>query len=355
MKIAAIFLALVLTLTTTSSCGESTEVQYDEPKVAVEEVTIPEPEPEPKPDPSKYDGITNIFVSPLEDIDIDLRSEDVNIYQYNASWDDETNQYALRTYVFRNDEMYYGVIANEDLSRSAVAWIDIRNPDRTEFNKLLNTLDWHPEEYPYGESDIPYGYISTEDSAIIVNGTFYYEQYNTEEEMYELWNINSLAYVMGVDIQSAISSRNSIDLLWDIVTTLNEANYLGTRGYDEYLDYNPYGIICDDFEEIQYSINNPYSGIYAAIYDDVYYVEETPIEPSTTPSKKYPPIVNQYIDYGYEVYEFNYCGAVGYYYRSGWAEYILFCAGNGDMVVDAYSKSVLQPVMGDSMFMTRLS
>ena len=60
----------------------------------------------------------------------------------------------------------------------------------------------------------------------------------------------------GVDIQSAISSRDSINLLWDIVTTLNEANYLGTRGYDEYLDYNPYGIICDDFEEIQYSINN---------------------------------------------------------------------------------------------------
>ena len=164
MKIAALLLALVITLTTTSSCGESTEVQYDEPKVAVEEVTIPEPEP----DPSKYDGITNIFVSPLEDIDIDLRAEDVNIYQYNASWDDETNQYALRMYVFHNDEMYYGVIANEDLSRSAVAWIDIRNPDKTEFNKLLNTLDWHPEEYPYGESDIPYGYISTEDSAIIL-------------------------------------------------------------------------------------------------------------------------------------------------------------------------------------------
>ena len=80
MKIAALLLVLVLTLTTTSSCGESTEVRYDEPKVAVEEVVIPEP----KPDPSKYDGITNIFVSPLEDIDIDLRAEDVNIYQYNA-------------------------------------------------------------------------------------------------------------------------------------------------------------------------------------------------------------------------------------------------------------------------------
>ena len=82
MKIAALLLALALTLATTSSCGESTEVQYDEPKVAVEEIVISEPEP--KPDPSKYDGITNIFVSPLEDIDIDLRAEDVNIYQYNA-------------------------------------------------------------------------------------------------------------------------------------------------------------------------------------------------------------------------------------------------------------------------------
>ena len=259
----------------------------------------------------------------------------------------------MKTYIFSNSERYLGIIANEDLSRSAVAWIDIKNPDKEEFYKFLETLDWHPEENPY-DMDTPYGYISIEESAILVNGTSYYAQYNEDCEMYELWNVNSIAYVMGVDIRDTVAIRDSVDLLWDVISTLYDANYLGTRGYDSYLEYNIFGIICDDFETIQYSINNPYNGIYAAIYDDAYYVEEE-APSNTAPSKKYPPIVNQYIDYGYEVYEFDYCGAIGYYYRSGWMEYTLFCIGNGDMITDAYSKSVLQPIMTDSMFMTRLS
>lgn len=356
MKILGLALAIIITLATTASCGKSTEVQYDtEPKTAPIQERVVTPEPEPEVEPSKYDTITNIFLATPEYLGISIESE--TPYEYDTTWNDESYQYSLREFVFSNDLLYFGIIANEDLSRSTVAWIDIKNPDKEEFNKLLSTLDWHPEENPYGE-DVPYGYISTEDSAILVNGTSFYLQYNENCEMYELWNINSIAYVMGIDIQHTLTARTSVNMLWDIVTTLYEANYLGTRGYDSYQDYNAFGIICDDFETIQYSINNPYSGIYSAIYDDAHYVEEeTPIEsdPTPTPSKKYPPIVNQYIDYGYEVYEFDYCGAIGYYYRSGFMEYTLFCIGNGDFVTDAYSKSVLQPTMSTDMFMTRLS
>ena len=79
---------------------------------------------------------------------------------------------------------------------------------------------------------------------------------------------------MGIDIQEYVANVSSMEDAFDIMYGLEEAAYLGTRGYESYLNYNPQGIITDNFDSILVSLNNPYDALYKDVYPQAYNLPE---------------------------------------------------------------------------------
>ena len=271
MNLASIILAgllsLVMTACTSSSIPHTevssqnlTEaVESAESSPMVEEVDVEEENP--------YSEITNDFLKTTDELGVTINKTKKN--GYIDAWNDENHESALRYTRYPKSGYGYGILSNEDYSRNVVLWIDIFNPNKENFEEVLNTLDWHPVSTGSIE-----GYILTEDSVILVNTTQYYDDYEQDGECYELYNLNALATVMGIDIQEYVANVSSMEDAFDIMYGLEEAAYLGTRGYESYLNYNPQGIITDNFDSILVSLNNPYDALYKDVYPQAYNLPE---------------------------------------------------------------------------------
>ena len=175
----------------------------------------------------------------------------------------------------------YELVANEKMMDKHLLSITLPNPDYQEFSDFLNSVDWHPDSNSSIED--PYGYILCEDSVIIVG---------TDDDKITLYNVKALADVMGIDIQDAVARVSSVDDAEDIVSNLIQATQLGVRGYPVYADWNPNGVIIDNYDDLLYSMENPSESqlgrVYAEIngfYDDresakEYYTEENDVPPA---------------------------------------------------------------------------
>lgn len=268
-------------------------------------------------------------------------------YQY--TWNDSDGAFSLSYFISRadyeNSTIYYGILTNEDYSRSALYFVSIENPDIQYFDDMLNAVDFHSLENIDVISgkvyDKPYGYIIMPDKSIIVNGTlwsstFLSQNQDANSNIYELCDINALAYVLGIDIQAAINGCTGIDDLYQIASNLESAEYYGVRGYDSYLDSNGFGIIMTRYSELESALRNPENSDLSEVAylsemggsdptsdpDSPYY--EPPIDAVTntggnfnsvsTNKRNCPEVVQTYLDNGYEVYKINQGLASGFYY-----------------------------------------
>lgn len=351
-------IAMIASLT---GCGSVHPIVAN-PQSEIEVTEVPEPLLDTQKD-SIYDGLSNLFE--MKDYDLyDWADSDFN-YQGNVwetSWNECTGIEHF-IYSIDNDNILVGIMANEARSRAAVVYLDFLNPDAAEFEAFLNNLDYIKcdSEDPY------YGYIATWNSFILVDATKDYISYflnsapdslsiskDTTNGNY-LFNLESYAYVLGIDIQDSLESLTNIDAMLTMYTNLEQCEYFGIRGYEGYLDNNGFGIIIDNYKNLKTALFDPQNSDLAEIYylsqnggsdptsDPNSPMYEPPIEgPSTgtttTKTSNYPPKVNEYMSYGYKVYKHTMCDA--YYYRESFDRYILFCIDNRDLVSGAWAQSV---------------
>lgn len=318
--------------------------------------------------PSPFDGITNYFEIKDQKL-LDMFNVDFPEGMCGLTVQDPWNgvnsdalQHSLA--LSSNSKIIYDILTNEDHTRSALVAINFIDPDRNDFENLINKLDYYPEA-----SDEPYGYIAAWNSYIAVNGDFselnyLYDTYPENLEgfpeystFYSLFNIDGYAYVLGIDIQNELRNVHSINDISEIYDNLMQCEYYGIRGYESYLDTNGFGIIIDNYADLKAAVSDPENSVLSEVYylsenggsdpttdpDSEYY--EAPIEdaPSTqTTTSNYPPKVNEYIAYGYKVYKHNMCDA--YYYKEAFDRYVLFCIDNRDSAKGAWAQSIADPV-----------
>lgn len=319
---------------------------------------------EPLTGDSYYDGVTNLFE--LKDTELyEWANGDFNFQGlvWQKTWNNGTGiEHFL--YTIDDGNVVIGIMTNESRARAAVVYMDFLNPDAVEFEKFLNNLD-----YTKCESEDPYyGYIATWNSYVLVDATKDYVSYfvNTYPDSLEitkdattenyLFNLESYAYVLGIDIQESLASLTNIDAMLTMYTNLEQCEYFGIRGYEEYLYTNGFGIIIDNYKDLKTALANPQTGELSEVYslaqnggsdpttDPNSPMYEPPIEgpttnnTTTTRNTNYPPKVNEYLAYGYKVYKHTMCDA--YYYQASFDQYILFCIDNRDMWAGAWAESV---------------
>lgn len=335
MKIASLVIALLMSLSLVACGGSSAQIPEEtvnDPKPKMESST--KPEESNILDDNIYKNLTNTFITPISDlITIDVKDADVGIWY--TTWNDETDYdtFDMKYTLFADDISGIGIVSNEDYSKNEVLVVDIYDPDEDAFNELLNSLDWHPAEFnPDPENADPNGYIVTEDSIILVNSTLYYEEFENcpnYSKIYELYNINALAKAMGVNIQDAVTKVSSMEDACDIQYYLENALYYGIRGYDNYVNINPFGIVISDYDDIVTAIDNPYDSILQEVstlidemnsgitLDGDYGNESYPSSGSSSHHTYFynqlPAEVQQCIDNGNRVYMIEHGLAKGYY------------------------------------------
>ena len=275
--IMALLMAVIMVACSSSSQPEAPmsniETQIEESQESYTRIS-----PQIKENP--YSNIKNYFQYTVADLGITLDKENPDFY--TTTWTN-VDEASLRYSIYCKSDIGIGIISNEDYSQNAVLWLDIFNVQEDKFAAMIHTLDWHPEDNP--DDERPYGYIATGDSIILVNATNVYESYRTDTYYYELYNINAIADVMGINIQDYLQNITCVEDAFEIASNLNLALYLGTRGYDDYLSINPFGIICEDYETILISLNNPYDGMYADIYSCLDSSDEEPADDSQMEDK----------------------------------------------------------------------
>lgn len=368
--------AMILSL---CACSKSSVPQVEETNQIEEIVTTPiEESPEQMlttvVDP-KFTEIMNTFE--LRDTDLcgkftgmnDVIANDYPGFIETYTWNDSSGyasiQYFYSEEVFDFGTVKYGILSNEDFSRLAVSTITLINCDESKFDDFLVGLDWHPQENPYDESSKYYGYIGTWDSFVTVANVSTYSdlmnRYGKTEYMpaetdtiIELTNIGALAYVLGINIDSAIANCDSIMEINSIQTNLENAAYYGVRGYDQYLDINGFGVIISEYDALVYALmDTEHSDLCEVAYlssgsgsdptsdpNSPYY--EPPVNPigngsNNSSASNYPPKVKEYLSYGYEVYKHNFCDA--FYYKESWNNYVRFYVSNA-LVAGAWANSV---------------
>lgn len=341
---------------------------------------------------SIYDDVLSVFFMSVADM-LELNESTV-VYTMDTWNDSEDYKSGLNISIYCIEDTNYelGIASNEDFSQNRVLWVSVINPDRDQFNCMLDKLNYHQEPYrdaATGEIvDIPYGYISVEDMLILINGSNEFMSHISDETQtangtaihsaYELLNVKAIADVLGIDVNNALSQCISFSDVNVVYKNLRLAVLYGVRGYEEYWNTNGFGIIMSDYNELSTALSDPENSDLCEVHylmntggsdptndpDSPYY--EPPIDmdlgseglnsfSGSDERTDYPPIVNQYISYGYTVYKYESWGAIGYYYEAGPMKYILFCSGNGELVNDAWSESVLQPTLMTTMYMTRIS
>lgn len=349
--------------------GCESNIEADSQPTKTDEVSISDPildadstdTKEPLKGDSYYDGVTNLFE--LKDDELyEWANGDFN-FQGNVwqqTWNDCSG---IEHFIYSIDDgnVLIGIMASEDRCRAAIVYMDFLNPDADEFEKFLNNLDYTQCEDPY------YGYIATWNSYILVDATPDYISYfldsnpdsleitkDTTNGKY-LFNLEGYAYVLDIDIQDSLESLTNIDAMLTMYTNLEQCEYFGIRGYDEYLYHNGFGIIIDNYKDLKAALANPRTGELSEVYylsqnggsdptsDPESPMYEPPIEgPTTTQTNNYPPKVNEYLAYGYKVYKHTMCDA--YYYQEAFDRYVLFCIDNRDMVSSAWAQSVADSV-----------
>ena len=329
---------------------------------------------DPIPD-SPFDGITNYFEiydqELLSQFNIVFGENDLG-FTWQQVWngtDTESLQHVLS--VTSDNKVIYDTLVNEDHSRAAIVAINFLDPDQDDFENLIKKLDYHPEEYRdtiiQENVTMPYGYIATWDSFIAVNGNFstlgyFYNMYpeNLKDfpsytDYYSLFNLEGYAHVLGIDIQDALADVNSITDISNMYGALMDCEYYGVRGYESYLDTNPFGVIIKTYADLKSAISDYENGPLSEVYylsneggsdpttdPDSEYYEEPINGPSTQTTSNYPPKVNEYMSYGYKVYKHNMCDA--YYYKEAFDRYVLFCIDNRDLAKEAWTKSIADSV-----------
>ena len=333
MKIASLVIALLMSLSLVACGGSSAQIP---------EKTINTPEPKVESgtehesnvlDDNIYKNLTNIFIDPIDEIiSCDIKDATVNLWYYTWNEDVDNPIYGLKYTLFADDTLGVGILSNEDYSRNAVLTVDLYGPNEEDFSGLLSTLDWHPQSESEGED--PIGYVFTEDSIILVNDSVYYEEFDNPEceKIYELYNINAMAEVMGINIQNSLAKVSSIDDAFEIQNNLESAIYYGVRGYNNYVDINPYGVIISDYDELVTALEDPYN---SPLEEVVTFIDElSEFDPSDEPYddgsdysspsssgshhhsyfyNNLPDAVKQYIDNGYHVYMITHGVTKGYY------------------------------------------
>lgn len=147
MKITSLVVAILMTLSLVACRGSDVQISAES-----NSENNPEPEVEAKIESTEthdlddniYKDLTNTFVTPISDlITIDVKDADVGIWY--TTWNDETDYdtFDMKYTLFADDISGIGIVSNEDYSKNEVLVVDIYDPDEDEFNKLLNSLDWH--------------------------------------------------------------------------------------------------------------------------------------------------------------------------------------------------------------------
>lgn len=330
----------------------------------------------------------------------DQKPDDSKAFYPLLCWNDDDEQNSTAPKIFINQieyngaTVYVGLLANETNTRIAPYWISVANGSSDDFVKFLRDTDFHAttnKDALTGEliTEYPYGYISTWDSIILVDGGSNTREMvttiNDDTVLFEMTNLESMAYVLGIDIQDSIEEIESMDDAYNMQSYLDMASYFGVRGYDSYLNSNGFGVVIKTYKDLVKAVDDAWNdeGVLSDIlmyvngsdaegldgemdyfygsdpteYDNWVepdYEDDYSYEDSTT-TKTYPPIVNKYIDYGYAVYEYNFAGAVAYYYQENATSYIRFASGNGDIVSNAWSDSVAPYSFNNAFMLTRIS
>lgn len=324
---------------------------------------------------STYDGIPDYFELRDQEL-LNLFEIEIPDDQVGMTWqqvwngtDAESLQHVLS--VTEDEKIIYDTLLNEDHTRAAIVAINFIDPDHTEFDNMIKKLDYHPEKYrDVNTQELatePYGYIAAWDSFIAVNGNFstldyFYSVYSENLEgfpvydnYYSLFNLEGYAHVLGIDIQDALADINSITDISNMYSNLMDCEYYGVRGYDSYLNTNPFGVIIKNYADLKSAVSDYENGPLSEVYylsneggsdpttdpDSEYY--EAPIDgPSAQTASNYPPKVNEYMSYGYKVYKHNMCDA--YYYKEAFDRYVLFCIDNRDIAKGAWAESIADSV-----------
>lgn len=329
MKLASIVIAVIMSLSM-AACGGSTQKNQPNP--------IPSATQSVSQQENPYEDLTNCFVRPISFF-IDFNADDYDIFI--GTWGDTDGHASLKFASYDADPYEYTVIVNENYTIKKMLSVEIDNPDKQEFSDFLSTLDWHPDT----ESNVeyPYGYILTEDSAILVT---------SEDSNITLYNVKALADVLGIDIQQAVTSVESTDDVEDIIYNLIDSLQYGVRGYPIYMKRNPNGAIIDNYEDLVYALNNPYDSELKDIYteingfydsrnqlEEIYENDNSQSESHSSSSgnghtyfyNQLPSDVQQYIDAGYRVYMIEHGLAKGYYIAQNDGQgkmFTLICSSN---------------------------
>lgn len=310
MKLASLVIAVIMSLSLAACGGGSTANQTpaSQSKTVTQQATSiqsSQSSQESVETENQYDGITNDFVYPISFLHINDTKEDYDIFI--GTWGDTDGSISLKEAKFVKSSKVYELIADEKMMDKHLLSITLPNPDYQEFSEFLSTVDWHPDAE--SSDDNPYGYIICEDSIIIVG---------TDDDKINLYNVKALADVMAIDIQDAVARVSSVDDAEDIVSNLIQATQLGVRGYPVYADWNPNGVIIDNYDDLLYSMENPSESqlgrVYAEIngfYDDresakEYYTEEDDVPPADDS------IMEQQLPEDPSVYDYAFDPSAGY-------------------------------------------
>lgn len=330
----------------------------------------------------------------------DQQLDNSKAFHPQLCWNDDDEQNSTAPKIFINEidyngtTIYVGLLANESNTRIAPYWISVANASYDDFIAFLRGIDFHAtanKDALSGEliTDYPYGYISTWDSIILVDGGSNTRDMVTtisdDTILFEMTNLESLAYVLGIDIQDAIGDVKTMSDAYNMQSYLDQASYYGVRGYSNYTSTNGFGVTLKTYKELVDAIEDAWNdegpltdiltfingssadgldgemdymyGSDPTMYDDWIDPDDYDFgyEEPTTTTKTYPPVVNKYIDYGYAVYEYNFAGAVAYYYQENATSYIRFATGSGDIVSNAWSNSVAPYSFNNAFMLTRIS
>ncbi|MGO5048641.1 hypothetical protein [Dysosmobacter sp. Sow4_B12] len=308
---------------------------------------------------SIYDDVLSIFF--MSDVDMPELNDSTVAYTMDTWNDSEDYKSGLNIsiYYIENTNYEFGFVSNEDFSRNRVLWVSVINPDREQFNCMLDKLNYHQEPYrdiATGEIvDIPYGYISVEDTLILINGSNEFMSHISDEAQtadgtaihsaYELLNVKAIADVLGIDANNTLSQCASFSDVNVVYNNLRLAVLYGVRGYEEYWNTNGFGTIMSDYNELSTALSDPENSDLSEVH---YLINEGGSDPTNDPDSPYyeppidvnlssggsnsfsgfdgrtdygssnkrncPAIVQAYIDSGYDVYKINQRGASGYYY-----------------------------------------
>ena len=218
-------------------------------------------------DPSPYADYINLFELRDQEIDQYFNNPGINV-SVDRCWNNTEIPTETLYAIFDselNTQIYFKVMKSNYWGHSAITAIGFENADRDQLTEYLSEVDF--TQY-YNEIT---GYISTWDSYIIVNNSHEFN-YDT----YEFINLNSIAYVLGIDIQESLANMTFFDML-DMQAKLEGCIYWGIRGYDEYLKINPDGVIIDNYQDLYDTMENPDNSPMADVFNKV---EEESVDPS---------------------------------------------------------------------------